>query len=44
MRIMVVTVDGKTVESSVKVDGARLVEVLNKLRSLWWVSDVWPMA
>jgi hypothetical protein len=42
MRLMVITVDGKEMCSSIMVDRARLKGVINKLLTLWWVREVYP--
>ena len=42
MKLMVITVDGKVMQSSVQVDMARLHGVMSRLSSLWWVREVYP--
>ncbi len=44
MCLMVITVDGKVMRSSICVDKARLHDVCMRLSSLWWVSEVYPVA
>lgn len=40
-QVMVVTVDGTTLTSSVWVEKARITGVLRYLSTLWWVSEAY---
>lgn len=42
MRIMVITVDGKIMQSNVVVQKEKVSTVVKKLTSLWWVREAYP--
>ena len=44
MRLMVITVDGKIIQSSVTIEKNKISSVCNRLARLWWVSEVYPVA
>jgi hypothetical protein len=44
MSIMVITIDGVVMTSSIIIPVSRLDGVLSHLRALWWVRDAHPVA
>lgn len=44
MRLFVITVDGKVMQSNVLIEKNKLTSVISKLVSLWWVSEVYPIS
>lgn len=43
MRLMVVTVDGEVMYSSISIPIGKLSTMCNRIARLWWVSEVYPI-
>lgn len=44
MKLMVVTVDGKIIQSSIIIPKGMISTMCSRLARLWWVSEVYPVA